>query len=457
MIKDKRVLFRADSSSTIGIGHIMRDLVLAKEFKYNRVIFATQELEGNINYKIREANYDIEILKSNSIDELDKLIKRLDIDMIVIDNYNIDYNYEKKLKTLNPKLTIMVLDDTYEKHYCDILLNHNISANRSRYIDLVPKHCELRCGRDYRLVRDEFKRERNSKTLFLSIGGSDHSGIIFSVLNTFAKYLNLNIHVVTSSANMQLDRLKRYISYKDNITLHIDSDKIAKLMRQSDFAVVTPSVILNEIDYMNIPFVAIKTAENQNDMFNYLKEKREFVVDGFNRELFKEYIDLLLIKLDTTLINFIDLSLNEKKKILEWRNHNHIRSWMLNREIISLEEHLNYINSLKLLTDRVYFLVRYRSEDIGVIDLTDIDYLNSRANFGLYVKPNSMGKGFGNILIKLIMDYGFNRLKLKELIAEVFTENRVAIRLYEKFNFKKINLKNRDNEKNMLYYIYKRD
>ena len=55
------------------------------------------------------------------------------------------------------------------------------------------------------------------------------------------------------------------------------------------------------------------------------------------------------------------------------------------------------------------------------------------------------------------MDYGFNRLKLKELIAEVFTENRVAIRLYEKFNFKKINLKNRDNEKNMLYYIYKRD
>ncbi len=456
MIKNRTILFRANSSSDIGTGHIMRDLVLAKKYKYNRVIFATEELEGNINHKIREDNYDIEILKSNSIDELDRLIKRLDIDMIIIDNYDIDYNYEKKLKSLNPKLTIMVLDDTYEKHYCDILLNHNISANKSRYRDLVPKHCEIRCGREYRLIRDEFKRERNIKTLFISIGGSDHSQIIHLILSALSKFLNLNIHVVTLSANINLDELKRYISFRENITLHIDSDKIAKLMRQSDFAVVTPSVILNEIDYMNIPFIVIKTAENQNDMFNYLKEKREFILDGFNRDLFKKYIDLMIIKLDTTLINFIDLSISEKEKVLEWRNHRDIRQWMLNRDIISLDEHLNYIDSLKVLRDRVYFLVRYKGEDIGVIDFTNIDFTNNRADFGLFVRPDSRGRGFGNILIKLIIDYAFNRLKVVELIAEVFPKNRVAIRLYEKFNFKKRSLKDRDNE-NMLYYIYKKD
>ncbi len=64
MIKNIKVLFRANSSSTIGTGHIMRDLVLAKE--YREVIFATEELEGNINYKIEEAGYRVEILKSNS-------------------------------------------------------------------------------------------------------------------------------------------------------------------------------------------------------------------------------------------------------------------------------------------------------------------------------------------------------------------------------------------------------
>ena len=444
------IVFRADSSSDIGTGHIMRDLVLAKE--YREVIFATQELEGNINYKIEEAGYKIEILKSNDIEELDKVIKKNNIDMLVIDHYGIDDKYEKKLKTLNPKLTIMVLDDIYKKHYCDILLNHNISANKSRYKDLVPDHCELRCGREYRLIRDEFKKAKEEKTIFISMGGSDHSKIILLILNTINRFPNLNIHIVTSSANRDLIRLKRYTSNKKNITLHIDSNRIAKLMKQSDFAIVTPSVILNEIDYMGIPFIAIKTAENQNDMLNYLKEKGELVLDSFNKNLLREYIELMLIRLDTTLINFTDLTITEKEKVLEWRNNKDIRKWMLNSKIIPLEEHLNYIDSLKLLTDRVYFLVRYRGEDIGVIDFTNIDFINKRANFGLFVRPNGRGKGFGKILMKLIMDYAFNRLKIEELIAEVFPRNRVAINLYEKFNFKKVEFKDRkDNE--MLYYI----
>ena len=53
----QNILFRADSSSTIGTGHIMRDLVLAKQYKNSNIIFATQDLDGNINYKIKEAGY----------------------------------------------------------------------------------------------------------------------------------------------------------------------------------------------------------------------------------------------------------------------------------------------------------------------------------------------------------------------------------------------------------------
>lgn len=54
MIKPKNILFRADSSSTIGTGHIMRDLVLAEQFKDSNIIFATQELPGNIYHKVKK-------------------------------------------------------------------------------------------------------------------------------------------------------------------------------------------------------------------------------------------------------------------------------------------------------------------------------------------------------------------------------------------------------------------
>ena len=50
----RNILFRADSSSFIGTGHIMRDLVLAKQYKTENIIFAVRELDGNINYKIDE-------------------------------------------------------------------------------------------------------------------------------------------------------------------------------------------------------------------------------------------------------------------------------------------------------------------------------------------------------------------------------------------------------------------
>jgi len=107
----QNILFRANSSSTLGVGHIMRDLVLASQFKDARVIFATEELPGNINEKIQEQNYLIEILNSNNLEELVLLIKKHSIDTVVIDHYAIDYDFEKALKRATGVI-IFALDDT---------------------------------------------------------------------------------------------------------------------------------------------------------------------------------------------------------------------------------------------------------------------------------------------------------------------------------------------------------
>ena len=85
------ILFRADSSSTIGTGHIMRDLVLAKQYPNSKIFFATQNLEGNLNSKIIESGYEVINLSRNAIDELDSLIKKLNIDLLIIDHYEINY------------------------------------------------------------------------------------------------------------------------------------------------------------------------------------------------------------------------------------------------------------------------------------------------------------------------------------------------------------------------------
>jgi len=298
--KQKKILFRADSSSAIGTGHIMRDLVLASQYKDANIIFAVQDLDGNINHKIKEANYKLYILKSNNIKELNKLIKRLNINILVIDHYSINYKFEKKMKKNNKKLKILSFDDTYEKHHCDILLNHNISGDKKRYKGLVPKDCELRCGSKYTLLREEFlqemskmkeknkqykktKHKNNQTKIFISMGGTDNLNLNTKILEVLKEFNNIKIDIVTTTANKNLNNLQKYIKdSSSNIKLHINTNKIAKLMNNSNLAIVTPSVTVNEIHFLNIPFIAIKTIDNQNEIFKYLKKNNYLVLNNFN-------------------------------------------------------------------------------------------------------------------------------------------------------------------------------
>lgn len=439
-----RVLFRADSSSTIGTGHIMRDLVLAKEFKDSEIFFASKELQGNINHKITDAGYKLETLKSDDIEELDGLIKNLHVDFLVIDHYGIDADYEKKLKSLIPALKIMVLDDTYEKHCCDILLNHNIYADEKKYKKLVPKTCELRCGEKYTLIRDEFIKERKkktsanvdfTKTVFISMGGADTQNLTPKILKVLQKFQNIKAIVVTTEANKNLPELKKQIKNKKWVNLHVNTNRVAKLVRKSDFAIITPSVSANELYFMQKPFLAIQTAQNQEEMYRFLKKNGYCVMKNFSAKKIEDEIAKLL---DIELIDFTDLTLKEKKMVLEWRNNENIKKWMLNQDDITLHNHLRYIESLKSSKEKKYMLVKKVAEYIGVIDFTNIDLKERSAHFGLYANPLKKIDGAGSILQKASIKYAFDILKLAKLKLEVFSENEKAIGLYKKFNFKKV-------------------
>ncbi|MDA7848320.1 hypothetical protein N8972_02395, partial [Sulfurospirillum sp.] len=45
--------------------------------------------------------------------------------------------------------------------------------------------------------------------------------------------------------NANLDELKRYLTCKKNLSLHVDSNEVAKLINQSKFAIITPSVMVH--------------------------------------------------------------------------------------------------------------------------------------------------------------------------------------------------------------------
>ena len=256
----------------------MRCLALAEQYQKDNITFAAQSLKGNVNQKIIDKSYKLIILDNNSIDELCKYIELLDIETIVFDHYSIDDKFEKGVKD-KTGVQILSFDDTYEKHHCDILLNHNIYADVGQYKDLVPKFCEIRCGKEYTLIRDEFKKikirnrpiNKGRPVVFVSLGGSDASNISLAVLKILAEFDGMLVNLATTNANQNIDELQYFAKQHQDINICIDCD-IAEMMNNSDFAIITPSVILYEAMFLKLPFISIKTADNQEIMHQYLCE-----------------------------------------------------------------------------------------------------------------------------------------------------------------------------------------
>jgi UDP-2,4-diacetamido-2,4,6-trideoxy-beta-L-altropyranose hydrolase len=272
------VLFRVDSSFKIGLGHLMRCLVLADQYKEDNVFFATQNLRGNINQKIIDKGYNLITLTDRSVDGLIQRINDLNINMVVFDHYDIDSDFEKEVKNLSG-VKILSIDDIYKKHYCDILLNHNIYAEVSKYKGLVPDFCELRCGKKYTLIRNEFKNIKlknksqckDKKIIFLCLGGTDLSNISLNILKILTNIDDIIVNVATTSSNKNIKKLLDFSKQHKNINICIDYN-IAELMSKSDIAIISPSVIVHEVMALKLRFIAVMTQDNQKIMYEFLHE-----------------------------------------------------------------------------------------------------------------------------------------------------------------------------------------
>ncbi len=129
---------------------------------------------------------------------------------------------------------------------------------------------------------------------------------------------------------------------------------------------------------------------------------------------------------------FQDLSLEEKKEVLNWRNHPEIRKWMYNKEKIPLENHLKFIESLKEKPNKIYLKV----DNLGVVNF---EIFKNYVDIGIHKNPNK--QQVGKRLLEFAINYAFNELKAQKIVLYVFEDNVKAINLYKKFGFKKTDKK----------------
>lgn len=136
-------------------------------------------------------------------------------------------------------------------------------------------------------------------------------------------------------------------------------------------------------------------------------------------------------------INFIDIDDDEKKLVLLWRNDESIRKWMYSQVPISIESHLNFIELLKTIKDKLYFLVKRNDEKIGVFSLVDID--GFEGELGYYLSPDKQNGNLGVEFYYAILKYSFDVIKIKTIVGFALEENKGANSLNSLFGFEKLN------------------
>ena len=289
-----KVVIRADGGKEIGLGHVMRTLVLAKELRkcleVHYVCKDNEILYGDGIKKVKDEGFNvIKINENNLISDIKKVQTEIEADLLITDSYDVDENYFDEMKKIF-KVSGYIDDINVCKLNVDFIINQNINATSIKYN--TNKETRLLLGTKYCLLREEFRKKVDKKvnekveTILVTVGGSDKDYNTLKLLNILKKY-DFNIHVVIGNAFEDKLIKELYDRYggKSNIKLYRDAN-MANLMKLSDLAISSSGSTLYELCAMQVPTIGIVVADNQKDICKTFNKLR--VIIGTDDLIYKD-------------------------------------------------------------------------------------------------------------------------------------------------------------------------
>ena len=123
-----------DSRIKTGSGHLWRCLNLAKilKNKKNEFFFISNFLDKHFIKILKKEDFNyIKTNSLNTISNIKKTIKKLKLDVLISDYYDLS---EKNKKEIKKKVKCFIVIDDYidKKHNCDLFINSNFMTNKSK-------------------------------------------------------------------------------------------------------------------------------------------------------------------------------------------------------------------------------------------------------------------------------------------------------------------------------------
>ena len=343
------IIIRADASTQIGTGHVMRCLALAQTWQEQgwQVVFIlasankSSALESRLLLNGMKVVYlSVEIGSSEDAQQTTDFAQQFAAQWIVVDGYNFGADYQKTIKCFG--MSLLFIDDYghAEYYYADLVLNQNISVHQDLYINREP-YTNLLLGTAYTLLRKEFRqwlqwqRKINflASKVLISLGGSDPDNVTLKVIQALMMInngLNLKVIVVVGGSNPHYKKLQSVIeSNTESISLQQNVNNMPELMAWAYIAIAAGGSTNWELAFMGLPSIVITIADNQKAIAAELDRQGVIINLGWHQDVTIEQICLVLRELIGDRHKREDMS-QKGRKLVDGNGASRVASQMLN-------------------------------------------------------------------------------------------------------------------------------
>ncbi len=300
MVNRKVAVLRADASSSIGVGHVMRSLSLGEALLDEGfgVELLSFELAPSLQSLATSCGMEVvELLCAPLSSEDAQFVLARNADIVVVDGYEFSREFFAAIEQSDTPFA--VIDDNAETNAQSphAVINQNPHASESLYAHMqgTPK---LLLGLQYAMVRKEVREvaalhlPTREGEVFVAMGGADFLGLTAPIVEALVE-TGLQIRVAVGHANTQREHVQKLADKHGHVTLIEQQDYVSSLA-SAHVAVLAAGSSLWEACAVGTPSIGLVVVDNQIASANAAAKlgftrvidcRKSFSVEAVKREI----------------------------------------------------------------------------------------------------------------------------------------------------------------------------
>lgn len=284
---NRHLVIRADASSRMGIGHVMRCLALAQVWQdqVGSVTFASADLPTSVADRLLSEGFELERIAAvaGSPDDAKQLLELASIRQataIVIDGYQFSESFHDQVCRFVGTTATIDDDGRLGRYAVDVVVNQNLGARESIYANRA-SHTKLLLGTQYALLRREFLKfppqakplPSSNRRILVTLGGADPDNVTLKVLEGIEASVKLSFQtrVLIGGANPHFDLLNRRFGGTEGVELLRDIADMAAQYDWADIVFAAGGSSNWEMCYFGLPRIVVVLADNQRPIAGALE------------------------------------------------------------------------------------------------------------------------------------------------------------------------------------------